>query len=113
MFSQNVYVLGFLFSIIAFFNIKELFKAKEKREKITKNQIIKSSVIGLFGLGTIAFQSLSIELLGPFFTAIALAVSPVLILLLAILTKEEKLKLIKLLGIVITIAGVVVSVALT
>jgi drug/metabolite transporter (DMT)-like permease len=110
-FSPSTYSIFSILTIIILFNSPIFKKNKSQKQNIsqfTKKELYLLQLAGVLSIGVNITNALAIKQMGVVFTEIISALAPIVILIFAVLSKQEKLTLTRVLGVVVTITGVVI-----
>lgn len=113
-FSLSVYCLIIIGYSIIFYALYEAIRKKRGfvYKPLSKKQFNFIQLTGILSILVMLSQAFSIKYFGNFLTEITFSLAPASIFLIAVITKAEKFKLIQMLGITLSIAGVIIGVIL-
>jgi len=105
LFVNNIYFV-ISFNIIYYTNF---YNQKQVKNSFNKKELGLLQLAGVLSVAVNITNALSIKYLGVFLTEIISATAPILVLLFAIITKQEKLTTIRALGVIITALGTMLA----
>ena len=111
-FSAGIYSIFSIISIVILFNIiyyTNFYNQKQAKNSFNKKELGLLQLTGILSIGVNIANALSIKYIGVFLTEIISATAPILVLLFAIITKQEKLTTIRAVGVVIAVLGTILA----
>lgn len=112
-FSTGIYSISAIVTIVILFNIMHYTNPKSvnsQKKSFDKKEIYLLQLTGVLSVVVNITNALAIDVMGVFLTELISATAPILVLLFAVLSKQEKWTLLRVTGVLLTAVGTVLAV---
>ncbi|MGD9901175.1 MAG: EamA family transporter [Spirochaetales bacterium] len=112
-FSTSIYITLSIILIVIFYNVLNIIKkqpATENKKPISFKTLLLIESAGLLSILVNTGKTLAIDSIGVFSTEVIASLAPIIIFIIALVLKTEKMTLKKLLGVLIAVAGIIISI---